>query len=153
MKKRSNVYIKDMVVQLRTAKKHISEYSTTKMELQKSLGNAKGETINELNTEIDDIRKKISELEVKEKELMKSITSVDAYIERENTYEKFLNFFDNIVLVIRNSDNQYLVDNLIRMMFLNFTVENGKILSHQFNPDFEKYVKVKSVVSSRDGGT
>ncbi|HLL60742.1 MAG TPA: recombinase family protein [Candidatus Nitrosocosmicus sp.] len=67
------------------------------------------------------------------------------------TYEKFLNFFENITGIIQNSDNKLLVDKVIRMVFLNFAVDDEKVVSHQINPSFEKYIKVPVVLSSRGG--
>lgn len=138
--------------QLKSVKRQIAEAKAVKDRKTDALANAKGDLIEELNQQIDSITNKVAELKGKEKEIQEIIISIDQNLQSGGiSYENFLNFFKNIGNLIQNSDNQYLVDKIIRMVFLNFTVENQKVTKYSLNPLFEQYVKIPSVLLSRGG--
>jgi len=66
--------------------------------------------------------------------------------------ENILNFFKNLGNMVKNSDSQFLVDKIIRMVFLNFEIKNKKVTNSRLNPFFEQYVKIPSVLFSRGEG-
>ena len=115
-----------------------------------SLANAKGKLIDELNSQIEELRQERDQLEQKIKDMKEAVTAIDHNIDSElMSYENFLNFFKNLAVLVKNSDNQLLVDKVIRMVFLNFEVKGGKVSKYSLNPDFERYVKIPSVLVSR----
>lgn len=142
--------LKDQNQQLTHVKRQISEIDATMSEQRKSLANAKGETIDELNNEIDKLRENKDLLKEKQKELETKIIELDHGIQSQlMSYEDFLNFFKNIGNTIKNSDNLLLIDNAIRMVFLNFTVKDKKVLKYQSNPNIENLIILPSVNDCR----
>lgn len=69
------------------------------------------------------------------------------------SYETFLNFFENIDVTIKNSNNLMLVDKAIRMVFLNFTLDGEKVANYQLNPMIEGLLKSHSVLNGRGDRT
>ena len=115
-----------------------------------ALGNAKGKTIDELNVELDSLRDDRVLLDEKVAELEGQLTEVEHNIEsRLMSAENFLNLFKRIGVIAKNSDNQLLIDNIIRTIFLNFTAKDKKVLKYQLNTDFEKLVISPSVSDCR----
>lgn len=144
-------YRESCLEQLKSIRRQITENKEIKERKTNALANAKGELIDELNQQIDGISIKVSGLKEKEKELQGAIITVDHHLQTESiTYENFLNFFKNIGNLVKNSDNQYLVDKIIRMVFLNFTIEDQKVTKYSLNTMFSKYVKIPSVLPSRE---
>jgi hypothetical protein len=64
-------------------------------------------------------------------------------------YGNFLNFFENMDAWLKNNENRYLTDKIIRMVFLNFAVKDKKVLNYQWNPKFETIAKLPSVLECR----
>ena len=135
--------------------RHISETKEIKEKKTNALANAQSDSlIKELNNQISSLDNEMKSLELRKKEAEELVTSVDHSLTTElMSYENFLNFFKNIGLTVRNSDNAYLVDKIIRMVFLNFVVKNQIVTSHQLNPFFGQYGKMPSVLPSRRAET
>lgn len=137
---------KNICRQLVEAEKNIETKSDT-------LAKAKsGELIEKLNSQIDGLLVEKKTLEDKREEVKVIITTIDHDMKSDAmSYENFLNFFKNLGNMVKNSDNQYLVDKVIRMVFLNFEVKNKKVTNFRLNPFFEPFVKITSVLPSRGG--
>ncbi len=86
---------------------------------------------NELEKEIKALEKKIAEFESK---LALQLPS----------YESFVNFYKNIGTVIKETQDHDLLDQLVKLVFLNFTVGDKKVLSYELNEPFNTYLKLKS---------
>lgn len=115
-----------------------------------ALANAKGELIDKLNKIIEGIMTEKMALEGEKEKTKETITTIDHDIKSDAmSYENFLNFFKNLGNMVKNSDDQYLVDKVIRMVFLNFEIKNKKVTNFRLNPMFEQYVKIPSVLQSR----
>lgn len=54
-------------------------------------------------------------------------------------YEKFLNFFKKADKTIKSNKNIYLLDQLIRNIFLNFFIEDGNVVGHRLREPFATY--------------
>jgi hypothetical protein len=142
---------KDIKQQLANAKRQVTENEQLMVFKRTALGNAKGKTIDELNTELDTLREERATLDAKVIELQGQLTLIEHNIEsRLMSSENFLKLFKRIGLIAQNSDNQLLIDNIIRTIFLNFTAKNKKVLNYQLNPDFEKLVILFSVSDCRE---
>lgn len=140
----------DIKQQLANARRQVTENEQLMSFKRSALGNAKGKTIDELNTELDSLRDDRVLLDEKVTELEGQLTEVEHNIEsRLMSAENFLNLFKRIGLIAKNSDNQLLIDNIIRTIFLNFTAKDKKVLNYQLNPDFEKLVILPSVTDCR----
>lgn len=110
--------------------------------------------LDEINDEISRQMEERESLTLKREETKRRITDIDHNTNSELiSYENFLNFFNNIVGIVQNHDNRLLVDKVIRMVFLNFEVNDKKVVSHQLNPSFEKFIDMPSVLNGGTDGT
>jgi len=114
--------------------------------LAKSLSNvsAKGEStitneINKLSEEKEDLK---VELEKLEEEKIKMESKIN---EKILPYETFLNFFQNAEQIIQSNQDVYLLDQLIRNIFLNFYVAGGKVISYEAKEPFNTFQKLGEV--------
>ena len=103
--------------------------------------NSKGEVaitdqIRKLSEEIEDKR---IELESMEEQKILIESSIN---EKVIPYKNFLNFFQNAEQTIRTNDDVYLLDQLIRNIFLNFSVKGKKVISHELKEPFATYQKL-----------
>lgn len=144
----------DIRQQLANAKRQVTENEQLMAFKRTALGNAKGKTIDELNAELDTLRDERVILDAKAIEVQGQLTQIEHNIESKlMSSENFLNLFKRIGIIAKNSDNQLLIDNIIRTIFLNFTAKDKKVLNYQLNPDFEKLVILPSVSDCRQYGT
>lgn len=99
-------------------------------------------------------RDEVTKLEAK-LALIKSqrVDTKDLLEKKTMSYEDFLNFFENIVTTLKTSQNHLAIDDIIRMIFLNFTIRDRKVLTHQWNEDFEAIAKLPSVLQCRGDRT
>jgi len=136
---------------LQSYTKQIQELEKKKEQKTNALGNASNETlIKDLNRQIEGIDNSIKTLEEEKSKLKEATTSIDHSLTTEPiSYETFMNFFKYIGSTLRNSDNAFLVDKIVRLVFMNFVIKNQKIVSHQLNPNFEPFVKMPSVLPNR----
>lgn len=154
-KKQLSIDRVDYIQQLKILARKIKEFQSDLDEKTKAITIIKNQKVmDELNEQISKLSDEKNISTTKRDEIEKYITDIDHSIQSELvSYENLLNFFNNIVGIIQNHNNRLLIDKVIRMVFLNFTVDYEKVLSHQLNPSFERYVKLPSVLSSRSGGT
>lgn len=144
----------DTKQQLANARRQVTENEQLMSFKRTALGNAKGKTIDELNTELDSLRDEKVLLDDRVSELEGQLTEIEHNIEsRLMSAENFLNLFKRIGIIAKNSDNQLLIDNIIRTIFLNFTAKDKKVLNYQLNPDFENLVILPSVFDCRGDRT
>lgn len=66
-------------------------------------------------------------------------------------YKIFLNFFEKLVPAIQKTDNPLLIDNIVKMVFLNTTVGNKKVLSYELNEPFKTFWSLKKESGVEDG--
>lgn len=107
-----------------------------------------------LNLKFEELENNKEQLIERRKNIEQQLTDIDFNLKKKTlSYEKFSNFFKNIVDIILNNENKYVVDQTIRMIFSNFILDDEKVVSYQFNPNIEKYLKLPSVISSRGNKT
>jgi site-specific DNA recombinase len=96
--------------------------------------------------------KKILELEVQEAKLEGEIADLKSKLgdpEKEIlSLEQFLNLSKNAAVVVRSA-NPVIKDKICRRIFVNVTVDEIKVLSHQLKEPFETMVKTRQGQSSR----
>lgn len=68
------------------------------------------------------------------------------------SYDDFLNFFKNVDAVIKSTRDRYLLDKIVRLVFLNFTLGDEEVVSYKLKEPFASYVKVGSVSSGVEDG-
>ncbi len=66
-------------------------------------------------------------------------------------YDTFLNFFNNIVTSIQNTNDTYLIDRLVKLVFLNITVSDKKVLSYELHEPFKSYESLKFLHGVEEG--
>ena len=115
-------------------------------EKQKDVGDDISNQCNVLINEIRSLEKSIKEYEINNSEI-ESIVEMDF-----PDYNTFLNFFKNIVTAINNTDDAYLIDQLVKLVFLNITVGDKKVLKYTLNEPFKTYKSLK-LLSGVDDGT
>jgi DNA invertase Pin-like site-specific DNA recombinase len=122
-----------------------------------------------LNKSIDQYSKKI--LEIKDEEITHKLTKDMKIILRErkdlkreveelndlnveaeyNTnaefpdYDLFVNFFKNIVTTIENTENAYLIDQLVKLVFVNISVGDKKVLHYELREPFNALESMKNL--------
>lgn len=101
-----------------------------------------------INTKSEELAEKKEEVEQLEEELIKIESRISDDV---IPYEKFSNFFKKAGQTIKSNQNTYLLDQLLRNVFLNFFVENGKVIGHRLKEPFSTYesLGVKSGVDDR----
>ena len=67
-------------------------------------------------------------------------------------FDSFLNLFENAVTVIRSTNDVHLIDQLVKLVFLNITVADKKVLKYELNEPFKTY-KSLEILSGVDDGT
>ena len=66
-------------------------------------------------------------------------------------YDDFLNFFENALLVLDESDNIYLIDQIARLVFLNLTAKDKKISGYCLQEAFIGFENLKILTGVADG--
>lgn len=65
--------------------------------------------------------------------------------------DQFLNLSKNAAVIVKSA-NPVVKDTICRKIFLNFTVDETKVLSYQLKPPFDEMLKTRQHPSSRGGG-
>jgi len=124
--------------------------SATERDIQeRSLGLIKGnfsETVIKIN------EKKIAELEAGQEELTQEIKKLQRLLANPEadalSIEEFLNLSKNAARVVKAADG-IVKDTICRKIFLNFNVDEEKVLSHQLKEPFDTLLKTRDSVSGR----
>lgn len=146
--------VQDLKTKILNLQRQLAETAKT-IELQThALVKAEGKTIDEINAKIAELRDSQTSIEDKISELKNQLIDVDQLRHSSiMSYENFLNFFENMDTWLKNNENRYLTDKIIRMVFLNFAVKDKKVLKYQLNPHFESIAKLPSILQCRGDRT
>ncbi len=90
-------------------------------------------------------KEELRELEVKLSELEAR------FVLETPGYDIFLNFFKKLIPAIQKTDNPLLLDNMIKLVFLNTTVGDKKVLSYELNQPFKSFWSMKNSHGVEDG--
>lgn len=91
----------------------------------------------------------------REEELYKlelTLSEIEAKFALETPdYESFLNFFKKLIPAIQKTDNPQLIDNIVKMVFLNISVAGKKVLKHELNEPYKTFWEIKNRSGVEDG--
>lgn len=160
-KKARDVYIEEKNTLIKEKKEQVNEWKRKLGTLE-----SKEKKISELllNTDNEDVIKKMSdEISIILKQKQQLSKDIDTYnvqikdyeLETEvdfPKYEEFLNFFKNVVTVIKTTDDAYLIDQLVKLVFLNTTIGDKKVLEYKLREPFKSY-KSLEILSGVGRGT
>ncbi len=98
---------------------------------------------------------KVLELDGQKEQLENEITQLKTKVTNPEqdrlSIEEFLNLSKNASTIVQSAD-AIIKDTIVRQIFLNFTVDEEKVLSHQLKPHFEEMVKIHQQRTSRGPG-
>lgn len=66
-------------------------------------------------------------------------------------YDTFMNFFESIVTTIQKTDDAYLIDQLVKLVFLNIVIGDKEVLAYSLNEPFATYSKLEFLSGVDDG--
>ncbi len=96
------------------------------------------------------------ELDAQSKKLEKDIPKLEEKISKsENdrlSVEQFLNLSKNAGVIVESA-NVVAKDVICREIFLNFSVDEEKVLKYRLKEPFATLLKDREILSGRDGGT
>ncbi len=85
----------------------------------------------------DETRNKIAELE-----MIVSKTEFDTFVDFPS-YEEFVNFFENLIDIMNNTNDHIVYDQIVKMLFVNITVGDKKIITAEILKPFRTYFNLK----------
>lgn len=125
-----------------TAKKYSDKLiNTTSEVIEKQMRNDYEILLSEIKTTKDLLKK-----------LEKESSEYDYQMDSDfPEYKDFLNFFKNVVKTIENTDDAYLIDQLVRLVFLNTTVKDKKVVKWELREPFQTYNTLENLHGVEDG--
>ena len=149
-----NVLIKKNLEEIKSLKIKITKLATNEKEIANRLVKEKNEDVakrlsNDCSIVIKEqstLGKRMHELEIQNKDF-----ELDLELEFPD-FKEFLNFFENAVTTIQTTDNAYLLDQLVKLVFLNMTVSNKKLLKYELREPFKSFENLK-FLHGVDNGT
>ena len=132
----------------------IKEVDSEIKDKSKILVRAEGKLIDQTNTEISGLFERQQELKQSIVKLKQDEKEIE--IGRDSnrwTREEFLNNMKNIGNIAKNYTNEEPLDEIIRLVFLNLTIKDRKVVDYQLNTLFEKLMKPSSVLRCRSDRT
>lgn len=107
------------------------------------------------STELRINQERITELEGEKYQLEHEISTIRAMItspEKDRlSLKQFLNLSKEAFAIVQSGD-PVIKDEITRIIFLNFTVDNEKVASYQLKPPFDELLKSRQILTSRGPG-
>jgi hypothetical protein len=140
-----NSLIKENVEQIKIWKHKLSKLETKEKKLTERILNEQNKNVaDKLSNDCSIIINQIKELERNVNEYEIRNRDFEAEVELDfPSYDVFLNFFKDVVVAIQNTDNAYLIDQLVKLIFLNITVNEKKVLRYTLKEPFQTYENLK----------
>lgn len=111
--------------------------------LARSLSNASGSAEKEITENINDKSEQLAEKREELSQLEDEFIRLESKISDDvMPYENFSNFFKKAGQAIKSTDDVYLLDQLIRNVFLNFSIKDRKVVQHRLKEPFATYEKM-----------
>ncbi|KKP92991.1 MAG: hypothetical protein UR96_C0002G0020 [candidate division WS6 bacterium GW2011_GWC1_36_11] len=142
LKKQRYESIFDLEKKLSTLKANKTKQENIEQKLEDEI--AKEDSTAILTDKLKAVLYKIRDTNVEIKSLEESIAEAKINMEIEiPSYERFVNFFKNAVTVLQNTEDPYLIDELVKMVFLNIYVGGKKVLAYDLKEPFRSYELLK----------
>lgn len=148
-----NALVKSNNEQMRTLRGNIAKAETEEKKItDRILKEVNEEVANSLSNQCSIIisQKRALEKAVRELEVQNSEYESEAETDFPD-YDTFLNFFKNVVTTLEETDDAYLIDQLVKLVLLNTTVGDKKVLNYTLREPFETYQSLK-ILSGVDCG-
>jgi DNA invertase Pin-like site-specific DNA recombinase len=116
------------------AKKERTRDSFTDLDLIKSVNNEIGVMYSEISAKEED-KVKLEDEIIK----LKSTSDLQSI-----KYEKIMNLVENASRIIESNTNQEVVTNVMNLLFMNFTIDDSKVLSYELREPFATYLKLSN---------
>lgn len=148
-----NSLIKKNAEQIKIWRNKLSKLETKEKKLTERIINEQNKNVaDKLSNECSILINQIKELEknIDEYEIRNRDFEADIELDFPN-YDVFLNFFEDVVVAIQNTDNAYLIDQLVKLIFLNITVNEKKVLRYRLKEPFQTYENLKFLHGVEDG--
>lgn len=141
-----NSLIKSTNHEIRILRTKYAKLETKSKSISDKFLEVKNEDINKkLTNDLSIILKEMRTLEKDIGNLELKVSEVDFEIEAEfPDYNTFLNFFKDITGTIETSDNAYLIDQLVKLVFLNTVAEDKNIVGFELQEAFGSYTALLS---------
>jgi tetrahydrodipicolinate N-succinyltransferase len=116
------------------AKKERTRDSFTDLDLIKSVNNEIGVMYSEISAKEED-KVKLEDEIIK----LKSTSDLQSI-----KYEKIMNLVENASRIIESNTNQEVVTNVMNLLFMNFTIDDSKVLSYELREPFATNLKLSN---------
>lgn len=100
---------------------------------------------NSVYGEIGDLYSKLRTKEKDKVNLEDEIVKLKSTSELQSIkYEKIMNLVENASRIIESNTNQEVVTNVMNLLFMNFTIDDSKVLSYELREPFATYLKLSN---------
>lgn len=128
---------------IKTLKNENSELNDIMEGLAINLRSSKSKSIETVNEQITAKGDKIADNKEKISKLESQLIRIELGINDEvPSYEDFVNFFEKLEQTIISNTDLYLLDYLLRELFVNFSSKGRKIIAHELNEPFATFEKL-----------
>lgn len=143
-------FIKGLKKELSNKRGNLSKLLKLEKEFENTIIKEGSDTI--ITEKLKSTIKKINKLEEQIEEDTARITDLESEMEIElPSYNNFVNFFENIVVVIENTDDPRLLDQLVKFVFVNLVVEDKKVCGYELSEPFKTYNSLKFLSGVANG--
>jgi DNA invertase Pin-like site-specific DNA recombinase len=146
-------YFEEKNLLVKTFNQEISELKVNRSKMESRSGKMADKLVDETSESVskklsDDLSILLTEIRLIETQIFtfeQKVKSSEFDMEAEfPNYETFLNFFKDIAGVIESTDNAYLVDQLVKLVFLNITIKDKTVIGYTLQEPFEAYEGLNS---------
>lgn len=139
-------FIEDRKKKVKSLKKKVTELDKKGNKLsERLLDESNEEVAKKLSNDCDIVlkEKRLSEMDLikLEKEITKKQTDIKVEFP---SYSEFTNLFKDLVVAVENTDNPHLIDQIVKLVFMNLTVNDKKVLRHELNQPFKTYEELEN---------
>jgi len=101
--------------------------------------------IKSVNSEIEAMYSKIKTIEEEDSKTEDEIIRLKSATKFQNIkYEKLMNLIENASKIIESNKNQAVVTSVMNLLFMNFTIDDSKVLSYELREPFATYLKLSN---------
>lgn len=158
--KAKNKYFEEKNSVVKTINQEIAELKAKKTKLdsksnkitEKFVEETKTEVNKKLSGDLNIILSQIRSIETSISTLEQQVKEYEFDMESEfPDYETFLNFFKDVTGTLKTTDNAYLVDQLVKLVFLNIRIKDKIVTGYTLQEPFEAYEGLNSYLGWMKG--